>query len=91
MAMRKRSGTPAMCMAMTPPEWREFDPTSSRANPSLAVPHSFALHPDDRDDVRYADRVETLSGRVISDCGDRVASMFLQTEGDVDTYSNWAG
>ena len=38
MAMRVRSGTSAMCMAMAPPERREWVPTSSEANPSLATP-----------------------------------------------------
>ena len=38
MAMRVRSGTPAICMAMDPLEQRECQPTSSRANPSLDAP-----------------------------------------------------
>ena len=38
MAMRVRSGTFAMCMAMAPPERRECVLTSSGANPSLAAP-----------------------------------------------------
>ena len=37
MAMRVRSGTFAMCMAMAPPERRECVPTSSGENPSLDV------------------------------------------------------
>ena len=36
--MRVRSGTPIMCMAMAPPERKEFILTSSGANPSLAAP-----------------------------------------------------
>ena len=38
MDMRVRSGTPAMCMAMTPPERRECVPTSFGANTSMAAP-----------------------------------------------------
>ena len=38
MAMRVWSGTPAMCMAMAPPEHRKCIPTSSGENPSLAAP-----------------------------------------------------
>ena len=37
-AMRVLSGTPAMCMAMAWPKWRECVPTSSGVNPSLAAP-----------------------------------------------------
>ena len=41
MAMRVRSGTSAMCMAVAPPEQRECVPTSSGANQSLAAPTRF--------------------------------------------------
>ena len=37
MAMRVWSGTFAMCMAMSPLEWRESVPTSSGDNPSMAA------------------------------------------------------
>ena len=38
MSMRVLFGTPAMCIAMDPPERRECVVTSSGANPSIAVP-----------------------------------------------------
>ena len=38
MAMRVRSGTPAVYIIMAPPERRECVPTSSGENPSLDVP-----------------------------------------------------
>ena len=38
MAMRVRSGTFVMCMAMAPPERRECVPTSYGVNPSLNAP-----------------------------------------------------
>ena len=40
-AMRVRSGTPTVCMAMALPEERECVPTSSGENPSLAAPTRF--------------------------------------------------
>ena len=43
MAMRVRSGTPAMCMSMDLPERRECDPESSWTNPSLATPTRWVL------------------------------------------------
>ena len=53
--------------------------------------HSLGLCPGDGDNVRGSDGAETLSGRVVADCGVRVASMFSQAEKDVDARSNWAG
>ena len=53
--------------------------------------HLLGFIPDDGDDVQGADRAETLICRVVSDCGGRVASMFLQVEEDVDACSNWLG
>ena len=38
MSMRVPSGTPVMCMAVTPPERRDCFPTSFGVNPSMDVP-----------------------------------------------------
>ena len=38
MAMRVRSGTPVICMAVAPIEWSKRVPMSSGDNPSLAAP-----------------------------------------------------
>ena len=46
--------------------------------------HSLGLGPDDGDDIRGADRAETLSGRIVADWGSGVAPMFLQAEEDLD-------
>ena len=53
--------------------------------------HLLVIRPDDGDDVGGADQAETLRGRVFSDCGSRITSMFSQAEEDVDARSNWAG
>ena len=58
MAMRVRSGTPAMCIAMALTERRECSPTPSGANMSLAAParlHSALM-------AVGADRSEALGG-----------------------------
>ena len=43
MAMRALSGTPVVYMAMAPPEWREYVPTSSWSNLSLSAPTDLLL------------------------------------------------
>ena len=53
--------------------------------------HLRALRLNDGDDIRGAEKTETLSGRVAADCGGRVASMFLKAEEDVVACSNWEG
>ena len=53
--------------------------------------HLIELRPDGGDDVLGAEIAETLSGRLVADCGGRVTSMFLQAEEDVDVRSNWVG
>ena len=53
--------------------------------------HSLALCPENRNDVRGADRAETLRGRVVTGWCGRVASVFLQVEEDIKSRSNWAG
>ena len=53
--------------------------------------HLLGLGSDDGDDIRGADRAETLIGRIVVDWGGEVASVFSQAEEDIDTRSNWAG
>ena len=47
--------------------------------------HSLALRPEDGNDDGGADRVETLRGRVVTDCGCWITSMFAQMEENVLT------
>ena len=91
MVVRVLSGTPAIFMAMAPPEQRECAPTSSEVNPNIVCTHSLGLVPNGGDDIQGADQAETLSGKIVADWGGRVASVFSQAEEDVDACSNWAG
>ena len=50
--------------------------------------HSLGISPDDGDDIRGSDQAETLSGRIVSDWGGGVASMFSQADEYVDACSN---
>ena len=53
--------------------------------------HTFALCPEKGDDNGGADRAETLSGRVVADCGGGITTMLSLAEEDIDPCSNWAG
>ena len=87
MAMRVRSGMFAMCMAMAPPDRREFPSTKSESGQA----HSLALRPEEGDDDGGADQAETPRGRVVVDCIGRITAMFTLAEEYVDDCSNWAG
>ena len=53
--------------------------------------HSLALCPEKGDNNGGADRVETLRGRVVTDCGGAITAMLSLAEEDVDPLSNWTG